>query len=759
MSTAIAALAFAKNANNGSLLKETRKEDVFVQHIETSPDFTFPFEPEKSDESLKIIFHALTNNVFFKQLGDVECDVMARTMKMKACTAGDTLIKQGDTDADLFYVIEKGHFDIIVDGNKVDEGKPGTSFGELALLYNSPRAATVVAKDDGVLWTLPRDLFRRIVNVAVNKVRQEIRTVLKNVPLVQKLSDEQILMMCDIVRTNVKFNAGETIITKGDQGDRFYMIQSGNVECTHIGSTDHKLQLGPGDYFGERALIRSEPRYADVIALTNAVCVTIEKDNFERIFGGLMATLDRNLGVRVLMSLDILNALSPIQKNKLIEECHEKKFEDGEYIVHQGDPGDTFYIITEGKAEVLKSSTESGNVPILIAELGVGDYFGEGALLKDEPRAADIKAKGGPVRTFELDRDSFDKYFNKVRGSISQRLTTRVDHGDDLVRKKAQDLEKQVGFDDLVHIRTLGTGTFGRVKLVEVPKLNKAFALKILQKKQIVDYAQEINVMNEKRILSECHHPFILRLVRTFKDQNCLYLLLELVQGGELFSVIHIHILPHLNDKQAMFYIACVVDVFEYLHDRSIVYRDLKPENLMIDDVGYIKMVDFGFAKKVFDKTYTLCGTPEYLSPEILLSAGHNKATDYWALGILIYEVLTRRCPYVDKDRMVMYEKILSTKPDFPDYYSEIAKDLTLLLLIKEPALRLGNLRNGIRDIKDHPFFTSHGMDFYELRRKRIQPPWKPTIKDYKDSSYFDAYNEEYDVEPFHGNASWDADF
>mmetsp|Transcript_34548 Transcript_34548/g.91717 ORF Transcript_34548/g.91717 Transcript_34548/m.91717 type:complete len:236 (+) Transcript_34548:189-896(+) len=184
-----------------------------------------------------------------------------------------------------------------------------------------------------------------------------------------------------------------------------------------------------------------------------------------------------------------------------------------------------------------------------------------------------------------------------------------------------------------------------------------------MQKAQIVQAHQERNIMNEKNILLECKHPFILELYQTFMNQNQLFMLMEIVQGGELWTYIYEKVnlirrtaLGGFVESAAMFYAGCVISAFQYVHDKGVAYRDLKPENLLIDSAGFCKIIDFGFAKripfmkdgKVCAKSFTICGTPEYLSPELIQSSGHDKSVDYWALGCLVYELLVGQTPFQD---------------------------------------------------------------------------------------------------------------
>lgn len=185
--------------------------------------------------------------------------------------------------------------------------------------------------------------------------------------------------------------------------------------------------------------------------------------------------------------------------------------------------------------------------------------------------------------------------------------------------------------------RIIGTGTFGKVYLALLD--GKGFALKILAKKKIIDLKQIDHIKNEKNILACVDNPFIVKMVESFQDKNNLYLVFEFVQGGEIFRLLRKeNLFP--NDV-ALFYIAEITLALQYLHDRQIAYRDLKPENLLIGSDGHLIITDFGFAKKIADRSFTLCGTPEYLAPEIIMGQGHDHGVDWWALGILLYEMLS----------------------------------------------------------------------------------------------------------------------
>lgn len=285
---------------------------------------------------------------------------------------------------------------------------------------------------------------------------------------------------------------------------------------------------------------------------------------------------------------------------------------------------------------------------------------------------------------------------------------------------------------------TLGTGTFGRVRLVniEMESETQYFALKIMKKREIVRLKQIAHVRAERSILSKMMHPFIVNLFAAFQDDYCCYMLLEYVIGGELFS--QLRKVGRFNNDTATFYAAEIALAFEHLHKHDIIYRDLKPENLLLDGEGHIKITDFGFAKEVEDRTWTLCGTPEYLAPEIVQSRGHGKAVDWWALGILIYEMLAGYTPFYDSNTLTCYQLILAGDLQFPRHFHQSAKDIVMGFLRPDRTLRLGCLQGGAEDVLQHAWFR--GIDWQLVYERRVEAPYRPPVSGPGDTSNFDSY-------------------
>ncbi|CAD8189672.1 unnamed protein product [Paramecium octaurelia] len=295
---------------------------------------------------------------------------------------------------------------------------------------------------------------------------------------------------------------------------------------------------------------------------------------------------------------------------------------------------------------------------------------------------------------------------------------------------------KKVKLGEYDIMNTLGTGSFGRVRLAKQKSNNKYVALKMLKKIEILRLKQVDHIISEFNILKQIKHPFLIEMSGYTQDERYLYFVLEYIQGGELFT--YLRNAGTVQNEEAQFYSAQVVLMFEYLHTKNIVYRDLKPENLLVQSDGYLKLTDFGFAKVVDDRTYTLCGTPEYLAPEILLNKGHSKPVDWWCLGIFIYEMLAGIDPFNDEDPMAIYQKILKGKVKFPRNFDNEAKSLVKHLLEQDVTKRFGNLKNGVDDIKQHKWYET--LNWKDIINKKIKPQYIPVIQSDYDTSNFATY-------------------
>lgn len=287
-------------------------------------------------------------------------------------------------------------------------------------------------------------------------------------------------------------------------------------------------------------------------------------------------------------------------------------------------------------------------------------------------------------------------------------------------------------------LKVLGQGSFGKVFLVRKITGDDAgtlYAMKVL-KKATLKVRDRIRTKMERDILAEVDHPFIVRLHYAFQTEGKLYLILEFLRGGDLFTRLSKEVM--FTEDDVKFYLAELALALDHLHKLGIIYRDLKPENILLDAEGHVKLTDFGLSKEsIFDekKTYSFCGTVEYMAPEVVNRKGHGTAADWWSYGVLMFEMLTGALPFTGNNRKETMTMILKAKLGMPQFLSPEAQSLLRALFKRNPANRLGG--NGIEDLKVHPFFATINWD--KLYARELSPPFKPAISRVDDAFYFDT--------------------
>lgn len=305
-----------------------------------------------------------------------------------------------------------------------------------------------------------------------------------------------------------------------------------------------------------------------------------------------------------------------------------------------------------------------------------------------------------------------------------------------------QKTQKRIyGPDDFQILKLIGKGTFGQVYQVRKKDTQRIYAMKVLQKKVIVQKKEVAHTVGERNILvrtAMTESPFIVGLKFSFQTPTDLYLVTDYMSGGELFW--HLQKEGRFNEARAKFYIAELILALQHLHAHDIVYRDLKPENILLDANGHIALCDFGLSKANLtknDTTNTFCGTTEYLAPEVLLDeAGYTKMVDFWSLGVLVFEMCCGWSPFYAEDTQQMYKNIAFGKVRFPrDTLTTEGRNFVKGLLNRNPKHRLGATHDA-EELKQHPFFADINWD--HLTKKLIAPPFKPILKSETDTSNFD---------------------
>eukprot|EP00434_Breviolum_minutum_P035603 symbB.v1.2.031517.t1/scaffold3666.1/size52310/3 len=411
--------------------------------------------------------------------------------------------------------------------------------------------------------------------------------------------------------------------------------------------------------------------------------------------------------VLMIMRLPLLKRLADFQMSAVAKALMtSSNWKAGEVVFDQGEENaDKFYIIVKGGVRVDVDGT-------LLRELRRGACFGERALLFSEPRSAKVTVTEPETQFWSADRSVFEKYVTKnMRDDLRERA-------------KLQDWT--------LHVRSIGVGSFGSVRMVEHVKTSARYALKRIKK---VNGKVPEEVQEECKLLATVSHPFVLQMVKSFETEKGIYILTELITGGQLYEQMRDK-MGAVSRRHAQFYIGSLVLILEALHIAGVAYRDLKPENVMLDSQGYLKLVDFGLAKDLMDgsKTFTVVGTVYYMAPEIFGGTGYSLEADFWSLGVLLYEMVCGKLPFgnesIEEDQIIA--AIMEEELVFPPKYNDNAgKNLIERFLVKTPAERIGN-NEGWAEVKDHKFFkVVKGDLFTQILSREMSPPLLPEGEEY----------------------------
>jgi CRP-like cAMP-binding protein len=396
-----------------------------------------------------------SNHLLSAALSVHDMDIFVKFAEFKEVVGGTVIIKQNDV-GDLFYVAESGNFTVTVDSKSSLLPSHVKSFGEMALLFNAPRGATITASSHAKLWTLDRVTFRHGIAAATAKKREAISSMLAKVELLQSLTSSQLEHLADAVIPQ-NFAAGQLIIEKGQTGDVFYIIAEGEFLLRDVaGHKGPDIVKGPGSYFGEMALLTGDLRNATVVAKSAGKLLALSRCDFDSKVGPLKSLVEMSTHREMLQEIDILKNLDDTERMNAVKRFVPVTFKTGQNIIKEGAPGDAFFVISGGTVAISKAEH-----PNFSAEMTKGQFFGEMALLnRHDKRSATVTAKTN-VKAYMLTRAAFQEI---VVGDVAEVMKASAA---ERLAKQKESSKVDISFDDLKTIAMLGAGTFGRVSLVQ----------------------------------------------------------------------------------------------------------------------------------------------------------------------------------------------------------------------------------------------------------------------------------------------------
>lgn len=656
--------------------KDAKVEDLLKSDVSVSSEM---------NEATKQILLDAIGGFFFLDSDDGESqthiDLFMKALERQMCVKDDYVMKEGE-DGDRLYVVESGELEVTIESKFIRTLHSGALFGELALLYNAPRSATIKCTSDCVVWSLDRGVFKSIQRVARSAMVMQRSEWLTTCADIKKLGSVELSRLMNALET-VEFKEGEVMHRFDEVVSRVLLIEKGcaRVECS--------ADMG----------MKSAADWCSALAVTSPEGKGDSKsgdasNNFELTDGCLIGTAGLEVKAR--------------------------KSSNGVWEYRDGNVYCPIQI-----------TAQAGGVKCSVFNI---DQFIH--LYGDSPRpTAEI------MRSPSLDSKAFEEANVRDQGGGDDRDPSRI-------RKFEENKMELVGF--------LGQGGYGTVMRGKYDDESTDYAVKFLAKTTIVAKKQEQHVMNEKNLLATFSSPFILRLYGTYQTPTALVLVTENLDRGDLWSCMYENEtypeedggLPH---DLIQFYFACVVIAMSYIHKRKVAFRDLKPENIMLDSKGYIRLIDFGFAKKIpFEtvdkngkkiiqhKSNTMCGTPEYLAPEFIFCEGNDHGADLWALGVLLHEMLIQTTPFVVddcEDIQKMFTRIATVKKTPIALDREIdekcdgepfARELIFKLLQGDPRERLGYANFNTKLILKSSYLLNSSLDYPQIVSQDFVPHFIP---------------------------------
>ena len=540
--------------------------------------------------------------------------------------------------SNCIYILKDGSINLQKDGKPMKTLSKGESFGAFEVICGSNRITEAVAKEKTHLLTIPvfwlknlyGDNYRSVLAISI------IKLAFKNCQHLKKLNLKFLDEIFNLI--TFRFYEKETEVLKAGEPKNSLIIvtvegelldNTGKVVCQRNNVLNGK-EIYEDDMTKSPSAIRCRP---------NSFLAILKNSDLKQHFKCSLKMLgEKSSFIEQLKKVNLFKNFTNAKLEVLSKKIKVEKVANGKNLITQGEEGTRFYIIKKGQVDIFVKDK-------YIRTMNENEYLGDRALFFKEPRSATAKAHGD-MEAYYLEKDAFESVIEKnLKDYLRDRLYLQ---------------DNTVELADLIYYMKLGSGSYGNVSLVKSSKNKYFYAIKNISCKQILYTQLHQNLELERSILVKIDHPFIVKLVKTMKDKNYVYFLMDYIKGKELFDVIRD--IGLLNKYQTQFYGASIMLAVQYLHERKFIYRDIKPENIMVLGNGYIKLIDFGTAKAINDRTKTIIGTPHYMAPEVILGEGYTFKVDFWSIGICMYEFMCGGVPFGEnhEEAMDVYISIIN---------------------------------------------------------------------------------------------------
>ena len=541
--------------------------------------------------------------------------------------------------ANCIYILKDGSIALKKDGKLINTLTKGECFGTLEAIGNTNRITDATPKEKTHLLTLPisclkslyGDNYRSVLALSLIKSAFANNSNLKKLNL--KFLDEIFNLI------SFRYYEKETEIIKSGEPKNALIVVPIEGELIESGSSKticprNNVLFGKEIYDEDTSKTQSS-----IKCKPYSLLAILKSSDLKQHFKCSLKMLgEKSSFIEQLKKVNLFKNFTNAKLENLSKKIKVEKVPNGKNVITQGEEGTRFYIVKKGLVDIFVKDK-------YIRTMNENEYLGERALFFKEPRSATAKAHGD-VEVYYLEKDAFETVIEKnLKDYLKDRLYLQ---------------DNTVQINDLIYYMKLGSGSYGNVSLVKSSKNKFFYAIKNISCKQILYSQLHANLELERSILVKIDHPFIVKLVKTMKDKNYVYFLMDYIKGKELFDVIRD--IGLLNKFQTQFYGASIMLAVQYLHERKFIYRDIKPENIMVLGNGFIKLIDFGTAKAITDRTKTIIGTPHYMAPEVILGEGYSFKVDFWSIAICMYEFMCGGVPFGEnhEEAMDVYLSIIN---------------------------------------------------------------------------------------------------